>query len=52
MALQMNFKFKRRGTRMCKLCGTPRGLVRKYGLMICRRCFRENALELGFVKNG
>ena len=27
----------------CRLCGRPRGYMRKFGL--CRICFRENALE-------
>ncbi len=35
---------------VCKICGTSRGLVRKYGLYICRRCFKDNAAKLGFGK--
>ncbi len=27
----------------CKLCGRPRGYMRKFGL--CRICFRERALD-------
>lgn len=27
----------------CKLCGRPRGYIRRFGL--CRICFRELALE-------
>jgi small subunit ribosomal protein S14 len=27
----------------CKLCGRPRGYIRRFGL--CRICFREMALE-------
>ena len=27
----------------CKLCGRPRGYIRRFGL--CRICFREQALE-------
>jgi small subunit ribosomal protein S14 len=27
----------------CKVCGRPRGYLRRFGL--CRICFRENALE-------
>ena len=45
-------KKKGRGNRVCKRCGTSRGLIRKYGLNICRRCFREMAEELGFRKFG
>ncbi|XP_041011259.1 uncharacterized protein LOC121255029 [Juglans microcarpa x Juglans regia] len=26
------------------------GLIRKYGLMCCRQCFRSNAKEIGFIK--
>ncbi len=37
------------GTRKCRVCGTVRGLIRKYGLDICRRCFREYANDIGFV---
>lgn len=31
-------------------CGNNHGLIRKYGLMMCRRCFRERAEEIGFLK--
>lgn len=34
----------------CERCGRKRGLVRRYGLGICRQCFRETATELGFKK--
>ena len=44
--------FKGRGKRICKLCGTARGSIRKYGLHICRRCFREVAESIGFRKLG
>jgi len=39
------------GTRKCRRCGVhgPQ-IVRKYGLMICRQCFREVAADLGFKK--
>ncbi len=37
-------------SRMCRNCKNTHGLIRKYGLMICRRCFRENTKELGFTK--
>ena len=33
-----------------RVCNSRRGLIRKYGLDICRRCFREFAGEIGFVK--
>lgn len=34
----------------CEQCGRRRGLVRRYGLNLCRQCFRDNARELGFKK--
>jgi len=37
-------------TKKCLLCGRTGGHISKYGLHICRQCFRENALELGFKK--
>jgi len=39
-----------RGTISCIRCGTREAIIRKYGLMICRRCFREVAPQLGFRK--
>lgn len=35
-------KYKTRFRNRCKICGRPRGYMRKYG--ICRLCFREHAL--------
>ncbi|MFW5977510.1 MAG: 30S ribosomal protein S14 [Candidatus Nanoarchaeia archaeon] len=37
-------------TKKCELCGRTGGHISKYGLRICRQCFRDNALELGFKK--
>jgi len=34
-------KFKTRYRNRCKLCGRPRGYLRRFGL--CRQCFREHA---------
>lgn len=34
----------------CVLCDRKRGLVRRYGLNMCRQCFRDRAKELGFKK--
>lgn len=39
-----------RGGTRCRLCGTSRGVIVKYGLQTCRRCFRLNAKNLGFSK--
>ncbi|KAK4391886.1 40S ribosomal protein S29 [Sesamum angolense] len=38
------------GSRTCRVCGNPHGMIRKYGLMCCRQCFRSNAKEIGFIK--
>jgi small subunit ribosomal protein S29e len=43
-----DLKFKRKGKRKCRFCGNAKGLIRKYGLYICRRCFREKTKALGF----
>ncbi len=37
-------------SRACRVCNTTHGLIRKYQLMICRRCFREQANLIGFHK--
>jgi ribosomal protein S14 len=34
----------------CKFCGAHKGMIRKYNLLICRRCFKDNAESLGFRK--
>ncbi len=34
----------------CSVCGARRGMIHKYGLKICRRCFREVAQKIGFLK--
>jgi len=41
--LQKSSKFKPRVYSRCKLCGRPRGFLRKFQL--CRLCFRELALK-------
>lgn len=33
-----------------RVCGNYGGIIRKYGLDICRQCFREKADAIGFVK--
>ncbi|GFY76349.1 40S ribosomal protein S29 [Trichonephila inaurata madagascariensis] len=38
------------GSRTCRVCSNHHGLIRKYGLNMCRRCFRENAADIGFKK--
>ena len=32
-----------------RACGNRRGLIRKYDLFLCRRCFREQAPKIGFI---
>ncbi|MEM5872276.1 MAG: 30S ribosomal protein S14 [Candidatus Aenigmatarchaeota archaeon] len=39
-----------KGSRRCRRCGSYKGVIRKYGLMYCRRCMREIAKDLGFKK--
>jgi small subunit ribosomal protein S14 len=36
--------------RRCTRCGRIGGHIRKYGLGLCRQCFREIAPKLGFKK--
>ncbi|MBU0512950.1 MAG: type Z 30S ribosomal protein S14 [Chloroflexi bacterium] len=36
-------KYRTRVRNRCKLCGRPRGYMRRFGL--CRICFRELALQ-------
>lgn len=35
-----------------RVCFNHHGLIRKYGLNICRRCFRQYAKDIGFQKVG
>ncbi len=37
-------------TKKCSRCGRTGGHINKYGLNLCRQCFREIAPELGFKK--
>ena len=41
-----------KGKRVCTRCGTHRGIIRRADLMICRRCMREIANDIGFFRNG
>jgi small subunit ribosomal protein S14 len=43
MKAQGAHKFPTRAYHRCKLCGRPRGYIRKFEL--CRLCFRELALK-------
>lgn len=33
-----------------RVCTHSAGLIRKYGLNICRQCFREKSQDIGFTK--
>ena len=39
-----------KGVHKCRKCGRTGGIIRKYGLIYCRQCFREEAENLGFRK--
>jgi ribosomal protein S14 len=52
MKISKDEKMKGRGKRECRVCKTARGLIRKYNMQICRRCFREVGEYLGFRKFG
>jgi small subunit ribosomal protein S14 len=39
-----------RALRKCKNCGRMGAHINKYGLNLCRQCFRDMALSLGFKK--
>ena len=34
----------------CRRCGSRRGHIKKYGLDLCRRCFKDIATKIGFKK--
>jgi small subunit ribosomal protein S14 len=36
--------------RVCRRCERDEGLVSKYGVFVCRQCFREIARSMGFRK--
>lgn len=37
-------------TKMCRRCHNTKGFISKYGIRLCRKCFREIATEIGFKK--
>jgi small subunit ribosomal protein S14 len=37
-------------TKKCIRCGRTAGHVSKYGINLCRQCFREVAKDIGFKK--
>eukprot|EP00976_Prorocentrum_cordatum_P054838 1106245-Prorocentrum_minimum.AAC.3 len=34
----------------CRVCNNTHGLIRKYGLNMCRQCFRQYSKDIGFHK--
>ena len=36
--------------RRCRRCGRIKGHIKKYGLHLCRQCFRDTATKIGFKK--
>jgi len=39
-----------KNVRKCRKCGRTGAIIRSYGLLYCRQCFREEAEKLGFKK--
>ena len=39
-----------KGSRPCRLTGSTRAVIRKYGIMLTRQSFRERAEMIGFQK--
>ena len=37
-------------TKKCTRCGSNKGHVGKYGINLCRKCFRDIAHNIGFKK--
>lgn len=38
-----------KGVARCRRCGTSVGVIRRYRLYLCRRCFNEVAPMMGFM---
>lgn len=38
------------GLRKCRICGRYGAHIRSYGIHLCRQCFREQAVSIGFKK--
>ena len=36
--------------RKCRVCNTRQAVIVKYGLFVCRRCFKDIAKKIGFKK--
>ena len=49
LLISMKFNSKKKEL-SSRLCAHQAGLIRKYGLDLCRQCFREKSAAIGFVK--
>ncbi|KAM5335645.1 small ribosomal subunit protein uS14-like [Glossophaga mutica] len=38
------------GFHSCHVCSNRHDLIRKYGLNMCRQCFRQYTKDIGFIK--
>lgn len=52
MKVRIEDKYRGKGRRKCRVCGGNRALIRSHNLYVCRRCFREIAVNIGFKKYG
>lgn len=37
-------------SKQCRVCTNRRGVISKYDLQMCRKCFRDHATVVGFQK--
>nr|XP_042117395.1 40S ribosomal protein S29-like [Peromyscus maniculatus bairdii] len=38
------------GSRSCEVCSNHHGLIQKYGLNTCSKCFCQYVKDMGFIK--
>jgi ribosomal protein S14 len=34
----------------CRICRNNKGMIHRYGINLCRRCFKDMAEKIGFKK--
>ncbi|KAG5176942.1 putative 40S ribosomal protein RPS29 [Tribonema minus] len=39
-----------KGGNKCRVCANQHGIIKKYGINMCRQCFRTYAYDIGFHK--
>eukprot|EP00211_Chloroparvula_japonica_P020710 CAMPEP_0119118236 /NCGR_PEP_ID=MMETSP1310-20130426/147_1 /TAXON_ID=464262 /ORGANISM="Genus nov. species nov., Strain RCC2339" /LENGTH=56 /DNA_ID=CAMNT_0007107575 /DNA_START=55 /DNA_END=225 /DNA_ORIENTATION=- len=39
-----------KSSHLCRVCSNSHAVIRKYGMNICRQCFRQYAKDIGFMK--